>query len=107
MRAPRLHGAQSRNQAPRVPAQARVALPQALGVGPSAAPPAGGVGSCIPLYLVVEVIHWGSLLLVDAFDVSLRGTYHKAFTRGVMAPPVGVRAGGRLRLLCEEVVERL
>ena len=49
----------------------------------------------------------GSLLLVDGFDVSLRGTYHKTFTRGVMAPPTGVRAGRRLRFSYEEVVERL
>ena len=44
---------------------------------------------------------------MDAFDVSLGGTYYEAFPGGVMAPPVGVRARGRPRLLCEEVVERL
>ena len=42
---------------------------------------------CIPLDLIVEVIRWGSLFLVDAFDMSLGGTYHETFTRGVMAPP--------------------
>jgi len=53
-------------------------------------------GPCIPLNLVVEVIRWGSLSLVNAFDVSLGGTYHETFTRGVMAPPARVRARGRL-----------
>ena len=43
---------------------------------------------------------------MDAFDMSLGGTCHETFTRGVMAPPAEVRAGGRLRFSCEEVVER-
>jgi len=30
-------------------------------------------GPCSPLEFVVKVIHWGSLSLMDAFDVSLRG----------------------------------
>ena len=51
-------------------------------------------GPYIPLTLIVEVIHWGSLFLVDAFDVSPEGTCHETFTRGVMAPPAGVRVGG-------------
>jgi hypothetical protein len=63
-------------------------------------------GRCLPLCLVVEVVCWGSLLLVDAFDVPLGGTRHEAFTRGVVASPAGVRARGRLWLLCQEVVER-
>ena len=37
-------------------------------------------GPCIPLDLVVEVVCWGSLTLVDAFDVSLGGTHHETFT---------------------------
>ena len=53
-----------------------------------------GWGPCIPLDLIIEVIHWGSLSLVDAFDVSLGGTCHETFTRGVMAPPARVRARG-------------
>jgi len=51
-------------------------------------------GRCLPLVLVVEVVRRGTLLLVDAFDVSLGGTYHGAFTRGVMASPARVRARG-------------
>ena len=51
---------------------------------------------CIPLDLIIEVIYWGSPSLMDAFDVSLRDTYHETFSRGVMAPPAGVRAGGQL-----------
>ena len=51
-------------------------------------------GRYLPLGLIVEVIRRGSLLLVDAFDVSLGGTCHEAFTRGVMAPRAGVRARG-------------
>ena len=43
---------------------------------------------------------------MDAFDVSLEGTCHETFARGVMAPPAGIRARGQLRLSCEEVVER-
>ena len=39
-------------------------------------------GPCIPLDLIVEVVCWGSLSLVDAFDVSLEGTCHEIFTRG-------------------------
>ena len=53
-------------------------------------------GPCIPLDLVIEAIGWGSFSLMDAFDVPLRGTYHETFMRGVMAPPTGVRVGGRL-----------
>ena len=52
-------------------------------------------GPCIPLDLVIEAVRWGSLSLVDAFDIPLGGTCHETFTRGVMAPPAGVRAGGR------------
>ena len=48
----------------------------------------------IPLDLIIEAIRWGSLSLVDAFDVPLGGTCHETFTRGVMAPPARVRAGG-------------
>ena len=51
-------------------------------------------GPCLPLNLIIEVVCRGSLLFVDAFDVSLRGTYHETLTRGVMTPPAGVRAGG-------------
>ena len=51
-------------------------------------------GRYLPLSLIVEVVRRGSLLLVDAFDVSLWGTCHEAFTTGVMAPPTGVRARG-------------
>ena len=57
-------------------------------------------GPYVPLDLVVEVVRWGSLLLVDAFDVSFKGTCHEAFTRGVLASPTGVRARGRPWLLC-------
>ena len=64
-------------------------------------------GRCLPLGLIIEAVHWGSILLVDAFDVPLGGTCHEAFTRGVMAPPAGVKARGRLWLLYEEVMERL
>ena len=53
-------------------------------------------GPCMPLNLIVEVVRWGSLSLVDAFDVSLGGTCHETFMRGMMAPPAGARAGGRL-----------
>ena len=53
-------------------------------------------GPYIPLDLVVEVICWGSPSLVDAFDVTLGGTCHETFSRGVMAPPAGFRVGGRL-----------
>ena len=53
-------------------------------------------GPYIPLDLIVKVIRWGSLSLVDAFDVSLGGTCHETFTSGVMAPPARVRAGGQL-----------
>ena len=48
----------------------------------------------IPLDLVVKVVCRGSLLLVDAFDVSLGGTCYEAFSRGVMASPARVRARG-------------
>ena len=48
--------------------------------------PKAGWSPYIPLDLVVEVVCQGSLLLMDAFDVSLGGTYHKTFMRGVMAP---------------------
>ena len=51
-------------------------------------------GPYIPLDLIVEAIRWGSLSLMDAFDVSLEGTYHKTFTREVMAPPTRVKVGG-------------
>ena len=51
-------------------------------------------GPCIPLDLDVEVICWGSPSLVDAFDVSLRGTCLKTFSRGVMARPAKVRVRG-------------
>ena len=64
-------------------------------------------GPYIPLDFVVEVVRWGSLFLMDAFDVSLGGTRHETLMRGVMAPPVGVRAGGRLRFSRDEVMERL
>ena len=63
-------------------------------------------GPCIPLGLIVEVIRWGSLFIMDAFDMSLEGTYHETFMRRVMAPPAGVRVGGRPRFSCEEVMER-
>ena len=53
-------------------------------------------GPSVPLNLVVEVVCWGSPSLMDAFDVSLGGTFHKTFSRGVMAPPTGVRVGDRL-----------
>ena len=52
-------------------------------------------GHCLPFGLIAEVIHRGSLLLGDAFDVSLGGSRHEAFSRGVMAPPARVRARGR------------
>ena len=51
-------------------------------------------GPCIPLDLIVEVVHWGCLSLIDAFDVSLGATCHETFMRGVMAPPARVRGGG-------------
>ena len=63
-------------------------------------------GPCIPLDLIVEVVCWGSPSLVDAFVVSLRGSCHEIFSRGVMAPPAGVRVGRRLRFSREEVMER-
>ena len=56
--------------------------------------PQAGWGPYFPLDLIVKVVRRGSLLLVDAFDVFFGGTCHKTFTRGVMAPPVGVRVGG-------------
>ena len=52
-------------------------------------------GYCLPLGLVAEVVCWSSHPLVDAFDMSLRGTRHEAFPRGVMAPHAGVRAKGQ------------
>ena len=45
-----------------------------------------GWGPNFPLDLVIEVVCRGSLLLVDAFDMSFEGTYHKTFMRGVMVP---------------------
>ena len=36
-------------------------------------------GTCIPPNLIIEVICWGSLFLVDAFNVSLGGTCHETF----------------------------
>ena len=51
-------------------------------------------GPCIPLDLIVEVVCWGNPSLVDAFDVSLEGTCHKTFSRGVMAPPTIDRVRG-------------
>ena len=51
-------------------------------------------GYCLPLSLVVEVVYWVSLLLMDASNVSLKGTCHEAFMRGVMTPPARVRARG-------------
>ena len=51
-------------------------------------------GPYIPPDLIIEVIRWGSFFLVDAFDMSLEGTHHETLTRGVMAPPAGVKAGG-------------
>ena len=56
--------------------------------------PQVGQGPSIPLVPIIKVVHWGSLFPVDAFDVSLGGTCHKTFKRGVMAPPAGVRGGG-------------
>ena len=53
-------------------------------------------GPYIPLDLIVEVICWGSPSLINAFDLSLEGTCHETFSRGVMAPPAGVRVRGRL-----------
>ena len=35
------------------------------------------LGCYLPLGLFVEVVYWGSLLLMDAFDVYLRGTIMK------------------------------
>ena len=55
--------------------------------------PQAWLGPYIPLDLIIEVVRWGSLFLVDAFDVSLGGTCHETFTRRVMAPPAGVRGG--------------
>ncbi|XP_066344145.1 uncharacterized protein [Miscanthus floridulus] len=52
-------------------------------------------GPFIPLDLVTEVVRWGSLSLVDAFDVSLGDTIHETFTRRVMAPPAKVRVARR------------
>ena len=37
-------------------------------------------GRCLPLGLVTEVVHQGSLLLVNALDVSLGDTRHETFT---------------------------
>ena len=51
-------------------------------------------GPCIPLNLIIEAIRWGSLSLMNAFDVPLGGTYHETFTRGVMAPLARVRVRG-------------
>ena len=48
----------------------------------------------IPLDLVVKVVCRGSLLLVDAFDVSLGGTCHETFKRRVMAPPLESESEG-------------
>ena len=62
-------------------------------------------GPCIPLDHVVEVVCWGSPSLMDAIDVSLGGTRHETFSRGVMAPPARVRVRGRLLFSCEKVVE--
>ena len=59
----------SLDRAPRVLARAKVALPRALGVGPSAAPPAYDAGPLSPLDLIIKVVHRGSLLLMDAFDM--------------------------------------
>jgi len=56
--------------------------------------PYTGWGRCLPLGLVAEVVHRGSLLLGDTFDVSLGGTRYEAFLGGVMTPPAGVRARG-------------
>ena len=39
-------------------------------------------GPYIPLGLIVKVVCWGSLFLVDAFDVSLGATCHETLTRG-------------------------
>ena len=40
----------------------------------------------IPLELIIEVVCWGSPSLINAFDLSLGGTCHETFSRGVMAP---------------------
>ena len=39
--------------------------------GPQLFYPQARWGPCIPLDLTVKAIHWGSLTLVDAFDVPL------------------------------------
>ena len=49
-------------------------------------------GPCIPLDLVVEVVCWGILSLMDSFDISLGGTNHETFMRGVMAPLARAKA---------------
>ena len=51
-------------------------------------------GPSLPFGFATEVAHQGSLLHGDAFDISLGGTCHEAFPRGVMTPTVGVRARG-------------
>ena len=51
-------------------------------------------GHYLSLGLVIEVIHWGSLLFMDAFDMSLGGTCHETLMRGVMTPLARVRARG-------------
>ena len=54
---------------------------------------------------IIEVAYRGDLFLGGAFDVSLGGFCHEAFSGGMMAPPAGVRARVRPRTLYEEAME--
>ena len=49
-------------------------------------------GCCPPFGSFIMVACRGSIIHEDALDVSLRGTHHKTFPGGVMAPPARVRA---------------
>jgi hypothetical protein len=71
-------------------------LPRALSTAPSTTLPAGETRLSHLPRPHRRGQPRGDLPLVDAFDVSLRGIRNEAFTRGVMAPPTGVK----------EVVER-
>ena len=62
---------------------------------------------CLRLDPGVGVACWGCFFSGDALDVSLGGLRHEAFPGRVMAPLVGVRAGGRFWFLHEEPVECL
>ena len=62
-------------------------------------------GRCPPFGSITKVAYRGSIIRGDDLDVSIGGTRHETFLRGVMAPPARVRARVRPRSLYKEAME--